>query len=91
MINKLLALKKVYHTKECNLTFPEYFSASSNLFDRLISLPTESMMPGLYNVACEMWDGLAAIMENIDTIVNVTTACLSKKSFLDNTLLFKLR
>ena len=90
-MNKLQAQRKVYRTEEGTLTYPEYFSASNTLFTHLISLPTESMMPGLYNVACEMWDGLAAIMENIDTIVNVTTACLSKKSFLDNTLLFRFR
>ena len=91
MLNKLLALKIVYQTKGSTLTYPEYFSASTALFSHLLSLPTERMTAGLYNVACEMWNSLAATTEDIDTIVNVTTVCLSKKSFLDNAMLFSFR
>ena len=90
-MNKLLALRKVYRKEDGTLTYPEYFSASNTLFTHLISLPTEIMMPGLYNVACEMWVALATTTKDIDTIVNATTACLNKKTNLDDTLLFSFR
>ena len=48
-------------------------------------------MAVLYNVACEMWISLAATTEDVDIIGNVTSACLTNKTFLDDTLLFRLR
>ena len=79
-MNKLLAMRTVYHKEEDNITSSEYFSTS--LFTHLMSLPSEKLTTGLYNVACDMWVSLAYNTGDIDTIVNVTATCLNRKTFL---------
>ena len=91
IMNKLLAMRSVYHPEEEMLYYREYVSTSPVLFSRLMSIPTDRMVAGVYIVACDMWLSLASITKNIDMIVNVTTTCLSRKTFLDNDRIYSFR
>ena len=87
----MYALRQDYQSKEGAGSYEDYFLTSMDLFSQLVKIPSDLMMVGLLNAVCEMWTDLAVIDGKIDTIINVTTACLKRSSALKNDLVTSLR
>ena len=61
------------------------------LYNHILLLPVEVMVPGLLNHACKLMFDLGTMTDNTSTIIEVTTACLQRNISLGNDLIFNLR
>merc|ERR1712013_677576 len=91
LLNRALALHHAYTLSEDLLTYEEYLRDSMGIYNHILSLPVEVMMPGLLNHACKLMFDLGTMTDNTSTIIEVTTACLHRNISLGNDLIFNLR